>query len=38
MSNFWPEVTSDEIDPDEALDRAKREAEIKSDVPPHHGD
>jgi hypothetical protein len=37
VSNLWPEVTSDEIDPDEALERAKRDAEIKGDVPPHHG-
>jgi hypothetical protein len=37
MSSLWPEVTSDEIDPDEALERAKRDAEIKGDVPPHHG-
>jgi hypothetical protein len=37
VSNLWPEVTSDEIDPDDSLERAKREAEIKADVPPHHG-
>lgn len=37
MSNLWPEITSDEIDPDENLERAKRDAEIEGDVPPHHG-
>ncbi len=37
MSSLWPEVTSDEIDPDDALEREKRDAEIKGDVPPHHG-
>ena len=37
MSEILPSVTSDEIDPDEVLERARRDAEIKGDVPPHHG-
>jgi len=37
MSSLWPEITSDEVDPDEALERVKRDAEIKGDKPPHHG-
>ena len=37
MSNIWPEVTSDEIDPADSLERDKRDEEIRRDVPPHHG-
>jgi hypothetical protein len=36
MSNIWPEVTSDEIDPADSLDQSKRDEEILRDVPPHH--
>lgn len=35
-SNLLPKVTSDEIDPRED-DNTERDAEIKRDVPPHHG-
>ena len=38
MSEILPNVTSDEIDPEQALEDAKREAEIKADKPPHHED
>ena len=38
MSDLFPNVTSDEIDPDAVAEAAKREAEIKSDKPPHHED
>ena len=37
MSNLWPEITSDEIDPDEVLEQEKRDEQIKREVPPHHG-
>jgi hypothetical protein len=37
MSDLFPNVTSDEIDPEAAAEQAKRE-ELKSDKPPHHGD
>lgn len=33
---MWPEVTSDEVDPDEALERKKRDEEIRREIPPHH--
>ena len=36
MSDFFPKVTSDEIDLDAASEQAKREEELKSDRPPHH--
>lgn len=38
MSELFPLVTSDEIDPDSEAEVAKRDEEIKSDKPPHHGD
>ena len=38
MSELFPKVTSDEIDPDAAAEAAKRDEEIKSDKPPHHED
>jgi len=38
MSDLFPNVTSDEIDPEAAAEQARREAEIKSDKPPHHED
>ncbi len=38
MSELFPTVTSDEIDPDAAAEAAKRDEEIKSDKPPHHED
>ncbi len=36
MSDLLPIVTSDEVDPEAATEAAKRDAEIKSDKPPHH--
>ena len=38
MSDLFPQVTSDEIDPEAAAEQAKRDAEIISDKPPHHQD
>ena len=38
MSEILPSVTSDEIDHEQALEDARREAEIKADTPPHHED
>jgi len=38
MSNLFPEITSDEIDPDAAAEQIRREEEMKSDKPPHHQD
>lgn len=38
MSDLFPSVTSDEIDPEAAAEAAQREAEIKLDKPPHHED
>jgi hypothetical protein len=38
MSEILPSVTSDEIDHEQALEDARREAEIKEDKPPHHED
>jgi len=32
-----PEQTSDDIDTDDALERADREAWLRDQVPPHHG-
>ena len=36
MSDLFPKVTSDEIEPEAAAEQAKREEELKSDKPPHH--
>jgi len=38
MSELFPTVTTDEIDPDAAAEAAKRDEEILSDKPPHHED
>jgi len=38
MSDLFPNVTSDEIDPEAAAEQSWREEEIKSDKPPHHED
>jgi hypothetical protein len=38
MSEILPNVTSDEVDHDQALENARRDAEIKADKPPHHED
>ncbi len=38
MSEILPSVTSDEINHEQALEDAKRDAEIKADKPPHHED
>jgi hypothetical protein len=38
MSELFPTVTTDEIDPDAAAEAAKRDEEIQSDKPPHHED
>lgn len=38
MSDLFPQVTSDEIDPEADAEQAKRDAEIISDKPPHHQD
>jgi hypothetical protein len=38
MSDLFPQVTSDEIDPEAAAEQAKRDGEIISDKPPHHQD
>ncbi len=38
MSDLFPKVTTDEIDLEAAAEQAKREAEMKSDKPPHHQD
>jgi hypothetical protein len=38
MSDLFPSVTSDEIDPEAAAEQVRREEEIKSDKPPHHED
>ena len=36
MSDLFPKVSSDEIDPEAAEEQARREAEIVLDKPPHH--
>jgi|APGre2960657505_1045072.scaffolds.fasta_scaffold42204_3 hypothetical protein len=36
MSELFPKVTSDEIDPQAGADSAIRDEEIASDKPPHH--
>lgn len=36
MSDLFPKVTSDEVDPDAASEQARREEELQSDRPPHH--
>jgi len=38
MSEILPSVTSDELDHEQAVEDARREAEIKADKPPHHQD
>jgi len=38
MSDLFPNVTSDEIDPEAAAEQSRREEEIKLDKPPHHED
>ena len=38
MSDLFPNVTSDEIDPEAAAEQLHREEEIKLDKPPHHQD
>jgi len=38
MSDLFPNVTSDEIDPESAAEQLRREEEIKLDKPPHHQD
>jgi len=38
MSELFPTVTTDEIDPDAVAEAARRDEEIKSDKPPHHED
>jgi len=38
MSDLFPNVTSDEIDPEAAAEQSRREEEIKSAKPPHHED
>lgn len=36
MSDLFPKVTSDEVDHEQTMEDAKRDAEIASDRPPHH--
>ena len=36
MSDLFPKVTTDEIDPEAAAEAAQRDSEIQSDKPPHH--
>jgi hypothetical protein len=36
MSDLFPKVTSDEVDHEQNLEDAKRDAEIAGDRPPHH--
>lgn len=38
MSEFFPKVTSDEIDHERPQDENRRDEEIKADKPPHHED
>ena len=38
MSELFPNITSDEIEPDAAAEALRREEEMKSDKPPHHED
>jgi len=38
MSDLFPSVTTDEIDPEAAAESAQRDKEIQSDKPPHHED
>ena len=38
MSDLFPTVTTDEIDPEAAAEAAQRDREIHSDKPPHHED
>lgn len=36
MSDLFPTVTTDEVDPEAIIEEAKRDEEIQSDKPPHH--
>jgi len=36
MSEILPNITTDEIEHEQAAEDARREAEIKADKPPHH--
>ena len=36
MSDLFPKVTSDEVDHEQSVEDAKRDAEIAGDRPPHH--
>ena len=36
MSDLFPKVTTDEIDPEAAAEAVQRDSEIQSDKPPHH--
>ena len=38
MSEIFPKITSDEIDPEESAEQNRRDEEIKLDKPPHHQD
>jgi hypothetical protein len=38
MSEIFPKITSDEIDPEEGVEQNRRDEEIKLDKPPHHQD
>ena len=38
VSELFPKVTSDEIDHEQSIEDAKRDAEIAGDKPPHHDD
>ena len=38
MSDLFPKVTSDEVDHEQSLEDANRDAEIAGDKPPHHDD
>jgi len=38
MSELFPNVTSDEVDHEQSIEDAKRDAEIAGDKPPHHDD
>ncbi len=38
MSYLFPKLTSDEVDHEQSIEEAKRDAEIAGDKPPHHDD
>ena len=38
MSEIFPKITSDEIDPEDCVEQNRRDEEIKLDKPPHHED